>query len=149
MPHFDQIEGNLAADPILRFLEDGTAVCNIRVLHTPRRRTREGEWVDGETLGVNVACWRLLAENVAELRRGDNVVVFCADDLSSYVFEDRAYLKVTATNVALSLRWHSATSNRVPRSVADGSARMHDGTVGAAPGSDDPWTVPAAEPLAA
>src|SRR5947207_311939 len=43
------IVGNLAADPELRFTNNGTPVANLRVAVTHRPQDKDGTWRDGET----------------------------------------------------------------------------------------------------
>jgi single-strand DNA-binding protein len=109
------IEGNLAADPQLRHTNDGTAVCQIRILRNGRRRDRSGNWVDGRTVAIDVTCWRDLAQRVARLRKGDTVIVDCFDDLRAESYGERTTLRVTANNVAVSMRFADATSHRTRR----------------------------------
>src|SRR4051794_35756030 len=69
------LTGNLAFDPKLRYTPNGTAVVDLRVATTPRRKVGE-EWVDGETLWFDVSVWKQFAENVAQsLHKGDRVTV--------------------------------------------------------------------------
>lgn len=59
------VVGNAVADPELRFLPSGVAVCNLTIASTPR--VKDGDaWVDGEAMFVRCAVWRRAAENVAE-----------------------------------------------------------------------------------
>ncbi|ASW31517.1 ssDNA-binding protein [Mycobacterium phage GuuelaD] len=76
MPNAEiSIQGNLTADPELRFLESGVAVAQFSVASTPRVKKGD-EWVDGETVFLRTTVWRELAEGAAEaLRKGDSVVV--------------------------------------------------------------------------
>lgn len=72
------VVGNLVTDPELRHLEsNGTTVLHFRIGSTARRWDRtSGGWIDGNTLFVNVNCWRSLAENASRsLFKGDPVVV--------------------------------------------------------------------------
>ena len=71
------IEGNLTADPELRFTPSGAAVANFTVASTPRTFDKQtNEWKDGETLFMRCNAWRDLGENVAEsLSRGMRVIV--------------------------------------------------------------------------
>lgn len=73
-----QIDGNLTADPELRFTENGIPVSTFNVAHTPRRLNRQtNEFEDaGETLFLRVNVWRAQAENIAaSLHKGDAVQV--------------------------------------------------------------------------
>ena len=122
-----KFEGNLAADPELRFTPTGKAVTKLRVAHNTRRRTNEG-WVDGTPMFITVTAWEDLAERVADLHKGDTVIVEARDDLSiwSFINQDTqkagGQLQVTAANVALSLRFKGATAVRADRANTAASA---------------------------
>ncbi|GHJ45878.1 hypothetical protein Cs7R123_32200 [Catellatospora sp. TT07R-123] len=112
-------EGNLAAEPELRYTPAGKALCRMRVGHNTRRRNTSGEWVNGPTVWITVTAWEDLAERVAEsLRKGDTVIIDARDDLSVYAYQTEGaerpsgQLQVTAANIALSLRFNPATSQR-------------------------------------
>lgn len=69
------IDGNLTADPELRFVPSGAATARFTVASTPRVK-RGDQWEDGETVFLPVTVWRELAEGSAEtLRKGDTVIV--------------------------------------------------------------------------
>lgn len=70
------IAGNVVGSPRLRLTKKGVPVTNFRVASTPRRYDAdEQKWVDGDTLFVNVTCWRAMAENTAaSLQKGQPVV---------------------------------------------------------------------------
>jgi hypothetical protein len=74
---YTTVVGNLATRVDLRSVPDGTPVASFRVASNERHRDRAtGSWRDGDTLYVNVTCWRSLAENVhASVGVGDPVVV--------------------------------------------------------------------------
>jgi single-strand DNA-binding protein len=109
------IEGNLAAQPELRFTDAGVPVAQMRVLYNGRYRNNAGEWVDGSTVSVEFTCWRGLAERVAELNKGDSVLVEGSDDLRIHTYGNFSTLRATARNVSVSMRWHPAASIRTPR----------------------------------
>lgn len=70
------IEGNLSADPELRFTKDGKAVCTFRIASTDRRKNQAGDWEDAGTLWVNVTLWDRKGEAFAETaRKGNRVIV--------------------------------------------------------------------------
>lgn len=107
--------GNLTADPDLRYTPNGAAVCRLGVAVT--RREREGEgWRDGETSFYDAACWRSLAENVAEsLHKGDRVVVIGRLRQRSWESaegERRSKIEIDADEVSPSLRWATAQITR-------------------------------------
>ena len=116
-------EGNIATEPELRFSQSGVAVCNLVVMRTARYR-REGKWVDGQTVAINVSCWRDLAERAVDLNKGDTVIVEVGDDLHADAFNGRSYLRATARTLAVSMRWHGATSHRQPKPAPDGPVEI-------------------------
>jgi len=69
------ITGNLTADPELRNLPSGKAVCNIRIAHNDRFKNASGEW-DDRPHYFNITIWDGLGEYLAgNLAKGDKVVV--------------------------------------------------------------------------
>jgi single-strand DNA-binding protein len=124
------IEGNLGEDPELRVTRDGKNVAQLRVGRTSRR-VKDGEWVDAHTTWVTVTAWEGLAERCMSLKKGDTVIVTGRDDLRPWAFTRRdngeadAALQVTASNIALSMRFKSAESlqpENAPWSVEDATA---------------------------
>lgn len=113
------VTGNLAGDPILRTTQSGRAVVNFRILETRRRPDGQGGWIDDEPLGLDVTAWAGLAENVAaSLHRGDRVSITGRLVPTSWTQDDgqkRFGVQVVAEDVALSLRFATATPVRVPR----------------------------------
>lgn len=71
------LSGNLTAPPEVRFTPSGKAVANFTVANTPRKFDRDSkQWVDaGETLFQDVVVWDGLAESLADLGKGQSVVV--------------------------------------------------------------------------
>ena len=56
------LTGYVAREPILRKVNDGLFVADVRVGSTPRYLDRKtGEWRDAETSYYSVSCWRRLA----------------------------------------------------------------------------------------
>lgn len=124
--------GNLTANPELKFTASGAAVANITVANNPRYFDRHsGEWKDGESLFLRCNVWRQLAENVAEtLTKGSRVIV--QGRLKQRSFESRegdkrTVVEIDVTEIGPSLRYATATVNKVTRA-----------TTGEALG-DDPW----------
>lgn len=137
------IVGNLTADPELRFTQSGQAVVNFTVASTPRTLDRQsGEWKDGEALFMRCTQWRQPAENVAEsLTRGARVIV--SGRLKQRSFETREGEKRTVVEldvdeVGPSLRYATATVNKVARQGGQASGTGWSGAQGGAP-ADDPW----------
>jgi single-strand DNA-binding protein len=73
------VVGNVLTAPEWRRTSvTGAFVVTFKVASTSRRFDKErGQWVDGDTLRVRVACWRRLGENVSvSVQLGDPVVVY-------------------------------------------------------------------------
>lgn len=139
------IEGNLAADPEMRFVASGSAVASFRVGSTERVMNREtNQWQDGKQCWLTVDCWGQLAENVAEtLHRGDRVIVVGSiyDDTYTPNGSDqpRTVTKCRADSVAPSLRNATAQVRRTQRQQGAPAGQQQ------APQQDDPWAAQAAQ----
>jgi single-strand DNA-binding protein len=59
------IVGNLGRDPELRYTPQGTAVCDLSVATTEKKRDKSGEYQD-VTTWFRVTLWRQQAENAAK-----------------------------------------------------------------------------------
>ena len=70
------VDGNLVADPELRFTPNGVPVAEFRVACGESKKDPEtGKWKDGDTTFLTCVAWQKMAENVAEsLQRGMPVV---------------------------------------------------------------------------
>lgn len=80
--------GNLVADPDYRITAGGTAVCNLRIAVTDRRKDGTGKWVDGSKLFINGAVWRDLADNV-KASLGVGMEVFVCGKLLQRQYADK------------------------------------------------------------
>lgn len=70
------ITGNVGTAVDYRSGVEGWRFADFRLACTPRRRTREGEWVDDETTWITVSTARALADHIrTSLRTGDPVIV--------------------------------------------------------------------------
>jgi single-strand DNA-binding protein len=138
------VVGNLTSDPELRFTPSGAAVSNFTVASTPRTLDKQsGEWKDGEALFLRCNIWRQAAENVAEsLTRGARVVVQGRLKQRSFETkegEKRTVVELDVDEIGPSLRYATATVNRVARSGGgDSDYGRSSGGGGSAP-ADDPW----------
>jgi single-strand DNA-binding protein len=111
------IAGNLTDAPDLRFTPTGAAVANFTVAVTPRVKDGDG-WKDGETSFFRCAAWRSLAEHVAELAKGDRVIVYGTLRQRSWQTDEgerRSAVEVQAEDVGPSLRWATAKPERTSR----------------------------------
>ncbi|WP_063129861.1 single-stranded DNA-binding protein [Nocardia fusca] len=134
------VQGNLTADPELRFTPQGKPVASFTVASTPRRFDRQtGEWIDGESLFLRCIAWNDLGEHVAEsLTRGAKVVVvgrLMQRSFHTQQGEKRTVVEVRADDVSASLVFATAKVDRVSR---NGHVSGSSGSGGSASG-DDPW----------
>lgn len=127
------IVGNCVSEPELRFLPSGVAVANLTVAVTPRVKDGQ-DWKDGETMWFRLACWRQLAESVAEsVTKGTRVIASGRLSTRSYETksgEKRTDMELQVDSIGPELRFATAKVNKVER----GSDRSTQH----AP-ADDPW----------
>jgi single-strand DNA-binding protein len=107
LPHIT-INGNLVADPELRFTGSGKAVVSIRVAASERKKDVNGNWVDGDATFLTVNAWNELAENITTtLTKGDTITVVGKLKQRSYQAKDgteKQVFEVEAESVAADLR---------------------------------------------
>lgn len=69
------IAGNLTRDPELRYIASGTAVTDLGIAITEKRKNASGEFVE-DTVFVDVTLWARQAEVACEyLKKGSNVLI--------------------------------------------------------------------------
>ena len=112
--------GNLTAEPDLRFLPSGVAMCKFTVAATPRVLDQSsGQWKDGDPLFLACTAWKELAEHAAEsLTKGMRVIVHGRLRQSKWETDDgqkRSAIAVEVDEVGPSLRFATATVNRMTR----------------------------------
>jgi len=118
-------EGNLAADPELRYTGAGKQVVEFTVLVNERRLSGDtGEWKDGEPTRHRVKALKHLGENIAEsLSKGDRVFVHGTVTTEVWTDKDtgdkRTGQKVLADMVGPSLRWATARITMTDRTQVD------------------------------
>jgi len=115
------VVGNLTRDPELRYTASGVPVTDFGVAWN--RKDKD----DNDVASFfDVTCWRELAEHVAEsLSKGTRVVVHGRMEQESWENkegEKRSKVKVIAEEVAPSLRWATATVEKVATSRKSQSA---------------------------
>ena len=67
--------GNLTRDPELRYIPSGTAVTEISMAISDRRKDQSGNWIE-ETTFIDVTLWARTAEVVCEyLSKGSSVLI--------------------------------------------------------------------------
>ncbi len=113
-----ELEGNLVADPELRFTAQGKAVANFRVA-TSERKKQGNDWVDGDECFIECTVWDKAAENVTEsLTKGQKVIVTGRLKQRSYdtnAGERRTVYELKVDSVGPSLRNATAAVSRVER----------------------------------
>ena len=128
------MSGNLVYDPKFSGGNGKVSRASFRIANTNRRKDAEGNWIDGDTLFIDVVCWRSLAEHVVEsIGKGTSVVV--TGRLKSRVVEppgaasDSAtprwitYYEIEAASVGVNLA-RVATTIRTDK--GPGAARQED-----------------------
>ena len=147
------LNGNLAADPELRYTPGGQAVASFRIANTPRYMDKATqEWKDGETLWQSCTLWGPPAENLCEsAAKGTAVLVTGKLKQRSYETkegEKRTVYDLVCDDVAVSIMRASVKVTRSTRSAGDGAYSgggqgYGGGQQQAARPADDPWAVPA------
>lgn len=101
------LNGNLVADPELRFTAKGDAVANMTIAVNERIR-QDGEWTDGEPSYYDVTVWRKLAEAVVEqVGKGSGVIVVGKMRIEAFEGKDgtkRRKPVVTADDIAVRIK---------------------------------------------
>jgi single-strand DNA-binding protein len=114
------IVGNLVDEPKMRQTESGIEVAGFRIASTSRRYDRHsGEWVDGASVYLGVACWRALGANVcASLKKGDPVIVYGKLQTRQYEKDGqiRSAYELEAFAVGPDLNRGITTFRKMPRS---------------------------------
>ena len=125
-------EGNLAADPELRYTPTGRQIVEFTVLVNERRlNTTAGEWEDGEPTRHRVKAFKQLGENLAEsLGQGDRVFVHGTVTTDTWTDKDtgekRTGQNVLADIVGPSLRWATTRITKTTRTHAPDQAPAQD-----------------------
>lgn len=114
-----QIVGNLTMDPELRMTKSQKQVASLRVACSDRKRTESGDWVDGETLYINVTAWNATALHTVEtVKKGDTVIVSGKLKQNEYVDKEG----VTKVSYEVQADYVGAELRRTPYSKADTNA---------------------------
>lgn len=141
--------GNVCDEPQPRVTKSGVAVTKLRVASTPRHFDRnENRWVDGETLFLDVTCWRALAERVAEsVHKGQPVVV--TGRFTAHTYEINEQLRyafgLEATSVGHDLSRGTAEFRKAQRASAPSHVPADE--TGAPVDATDRWLVADSGPL--
>lgn len=113
--------GNLVDDPELRFTPSGVAMARLRFAVNRRWRDASGEWQEDVSF-FSGTVWREQAEHVAEsLRKGSRVIVVGRLSQRRWETENgehRSSVEIQIDEVGPSLRWATATVNRITAAAA-------------------------------
>jgi single-strand DNA-binding protein len=120
-------EGNLAADPEVRFTPSGAQITEFTVLVNRSRQNESGDWVDDEPTRHACKAFRQLGENIAEsLGRGDRALVVGNVVTDTWADKDsgdkRTRQVVLVDAIGPSLRWATATVAKSQRDAAEAGA---------------------------
>ena len=71
------VEGNLGADPEVKYTQTGQQITELRIAATASRKTQDGNWEDdGDPLWVTASFWGEQHGHLADtLKKGDKVTV--------------------------------------------------------------------------
>lgn len=134
--NFVSVTGNATRDPELRYTTSGAAVVNFGLAYNHRRFNKQTEQWDEEVSFFDVTAWYDLAENVAEtVEKGTRITVAGRLNQDSWETADgdkRSKVEIVAEDVAISLRWATATVSKVDRREGGSSG---GGTGGRSSGS--------------
>ena len=119
--------GNVVDDPTYKLVKDGgVGMCKFRIASNERWFSPESGWQDGDTLFIDVVCFKALALNAIEsFRKGDRVIVVGRVTSRSYEKDEqrRVTYEVKATSLGVDLARQTAEIKRVKRFVSvDGAA---------------------------
>ena len=122
------VTGNLTDDPHTFTTRDNTTGCELRVAVNLPSRTGTGDPI---TRYLKVTTFAVLAIHTADsLQKGDRVTIQ-GHDLTSEAWagtggEPRSKIAIRATEIAVSLRYDTATTGRATRAAQRDAARATD-----------------------
>lgn len=121
------IVGRLASNPDHKLTTNDVDVTHFRLASNERRFDKQAnQWVNGDTLFIDVTCWRRLAFNVhACLVKGDPVVVHGRLYTAEYEVEGkrRFQTRMEALSIGPDLGWISTALRRRPKAEGDATAQ--------------------------
>lgn len=123
--------GNVTRDPEIRYTPSGQTVATFGLAVNRRWQNRAtNEWEE-QTSFFDVKVWSQMAENVSEsVQRGTRVIVTGRLEQRSWetdTGEKRSKVEVVADEVAPSLRWATATVQKIERSQGGGGSAPSGG----------------------
>lgn len=124
------VTGNVTREPELRFTPSGQANLKLGIAVNRRWQDKQTQEWKEETSFFDVVCWRDLAENVAEsVVRGSRVTVTGRLEQRSWEQDGnrRSAVEISADDVAVSLRWATASITKTERSSSTNGAPASSG----------------------
>ncbi|MGZ4574590.1 MAG: single-stranded DNA-binding protein [Mycobacteriaceae bacterium] len=134
--------GTVVTDPFRRHGSEGAPYIKFRMVSNERRKDRvTQEWVAGDSLFVNVTCWRRLVKGVgAAIGKGDPVIVVGRLDTREWMEEGqrRSSLELDASAVGPDLarcvamidhgrKFAAPAGEGLPGDAAEGAGELLDG----------------------
>ncbi len=134
------LTGNVTRDPELRFVPSGAAVAKFGLAVNRRWQNKSTQEWEEEVSFFDVVAWSDLAEHISEsVSKGDRIVVDGRIDQKSWetdAGEKRYNYEVVADEVALGLRFATATATRVEKGSNGSKAKA---SVSAPAGGEEPF----------
>src|SRR5262249_51919499 len=93
----------------------GRPVATPRIAFSPRRKNMDGEYEDTPAVFYDATCWGALAEHVAELHKGDRVVIHGSTHDEEWTDREgatRVKHVIQVTAIGASLRYATVTVHR-------------------------------------
>lgn len=132
--------GNATRDPELSFTNSGLAITNFGLAVNHRKFNKDTQEYDEETHFFDVACFRDLAENVAEtVGRGTRVIVvgrLTQRRWETDAGEKRNKIEINADHVGPDLTWATAQVQKTNRSGASSSGGGNQAPAASAPAQE-------------
>jgi single-strand DNA-binding protein len=142
--------GNVTRDPEIRYTPSGQTVATFGLAVNRRWQNRQTQEWEEQVSFFDVKCWSQMAENVSEsVQRGTRVIVTGRLEQRSWetdTGEKRSKVEVVADEVAPSLRWATASVQKIERSAAGGGGGGATGG-GGRPVANEPSTYEGEEPF--
>jgi single-strand DNA-binding protein len=142
--------GNVTRDPEIRYTPSGQTVATFGLAVNRRWQNRQNNEWEEQTSFFDVKCWSQMAENVSEsVQRGTRVIVTGRLEQRSWetdTGEKRSKVEVVADEVAPSLRWATASVQKIERNAAAGGGGGATGG-GGRPVANEPSTYEGEEPF--
>lgn len=131
-------QGNVTADPELRFTQAGKAVVGFTVACNSSKKDDQGNWVDGDSCFIRCTAWDQMAENIAEtLIKGAAVVG------SGQLLQREYTTREGEARTSLECKLYSIGPNLKNATATIRKAQWAVGAATAPAPAEDPWASPA------